>query len=40
MAVVLALAEIFTVVMERNVCEKVFDKKHTGILREAHFSLF
>lgn len=34
MAVVLALAEIFTVVMERNVCEKVFDKKHTGILAQ------
>lgn len=31
MAVVLALAEIFTVLMERNVCEKVFDKKHTEI---------
>lgn len=34
MAVVLVLAEIFTVIMERNVCEKVFDKKQKNILTQ------
>lgn len=34
MAVVLVLAEIFTVIMERSVCEKVFEKKQTNILTQ------
>lgn len=34
MGIVLVLAEIFTVIMERNVCEKVFDRKQTGTLQQ------
>ena len=31
MAIVLMLAEIFTVIMQRNVCEKAFDRRQVGM---------
>lgn len=34
MAIALILAEIFTVIMQKNVCEKTFDRKQTGTVEQ------